>query len=112
MKNSKIQQPLQVGKHSLGISPYYPSLDLETRTAISTDAAAFHLNRKQQTLRRWACCENGPLKPIRINGRLAWPVSELKDLLNASPNRSNQKQIKKTVAEFESSLEQSSGDQS
>ena len=56
-------------------------LELETRTAISTNNAAFHLNRKSQTLRAWACLENGPIRPIRINGRLAWSVNEIRVLL-------------------------------
>ena len=60
----------------------FPSLDFETRSGVSTEAAAFHLNRKSQTLRAWACLENGPMRPIRINGRLSWPVSEIKRLLN------------------------------
>lgn len=58
-------------------------LEFETRTAISTNNAAFHLNRKSQTLRAWACLENGPIKPVRINGRLAWSVAEIKNLLVA-----------------------------
>ena len=57
-------------------------LELETRTAIPTDAAAYHLNRKDQTLRVWACLENGPLRPIRINGRLAWSVADIKTLVS------------------------------
>lgn len=57
-------------------------LDLETRHAIPTDAAAHHLNRKPQTLRAWACLENGAIRPIRINGRLAWPVAAIRALLN------------------------------
>lgn len=60
----------------------YPSLDVETRTVIPTDAAAHHLNRASQTLRTWACFENGPIRPVRINKRLAWPVAEIKNLLN------------------------------
>lgn len=56
-------------------------LSLETRTAIPTDAAAHHLNRKPQTLRAWACLENGPLRPVHINGRLAWKVSDIRNLL-------------------------------
>lgn len=56
-------------------------LENEIRTAVETDAAAFHLNRKPQTLRSWACKENGPIRPIRINGRLAWPVLALRQLL-------------------------------
>ncbi|PIG09465.1 hypothetical protein CLU84_2376 [Comamonas sp. 26] len=59
-------------------------LDCETRHAVETACAAHHLNRAQQTLRAWACMENGPIRPIRINGRLAWPVSELKRVLGAA----------------------------
>lgn len=52
-----------------------------TRATLSTEEAAFYLNRRPQTLRSWACLENGLLKPLRINGRLAWPVKEIKCLL-------------------------------
>ena len=61
-------------------------LELETRPAIPTDAAAYHLNRKPQTLRVWACEENGPIRPIRINGRLAWSVSAIRMLLEGGGN--------------------------
>lgn len=57
------------------------SLALETRTALPTNEAAFHLCRANQTLRLWAMREDGPLRPMRVNGRLAWPVSEIKRLL-------------------------------
>ena len=57
------------------------NLENEQRTHISTNEAAFYLNRKPQTLRIWAAYENGPLKPIRIYGRLLWSVKEIKDLL-------------------------------
>ena len=60
----------------------FPPLEYETRAAIPTDAAAHHLHRKPQTLRSWACLENGPIRPIRINGRLAWPVAAIRALLN------------------------------
>lgn len=59
----------------------FPPLELETRTAIPTDVAAYHLNRKCQTLRAWACLENGAIRPVRINGRLAWNVADIKALL-------------------------------
>ena len=59
----------------------FTPLDVETRTAIPTDAAAFHLCKKPQTLRAWACLESGPIRPIRINGRLLWPVAMIRDLL-------------------------------
>lgn len=49
---------------------------------LPTDEAAAAINRKPQTLRKWACLENGPIRPVRINGRLAWKVSDLQLLLN------------------------------
>jgi len=59
-------------------------LALETRTTLPTPEAAEHLNRAQQTLRIWACREDGPIRPIRINGRLAWPVAELRRVLGVA----------------------------
>lgn len=60
----------------------FTPLHLETREAITTAEAAFHLNRKEQTLRTWACLENGAIRPVRINGRLAWKVSDIQQLLS------------------------------
>ena len=48
---------------------------------LPTNEAAAAINRAPQTLRKWACLENGPIRPVRINGRLAWPVSGLRSLL-------------------------------
>lgn len=56
-------------------------LTQETRAALPTQEAAYHLNRAQQTMRLWAMRGDGPIQPLRINGRLAWPVSELKRVL-------------------------------
>lgn len=56
-------------------------LALEARTALPTPEAAGHLNRAQQTLRLWAMREDGPIRPIRINGRLAWRVADIKRVL-------------------------------
>lgn len=49
---------------------------------LPTNEAAAAINRAPQTLRKWACLENGPIRPIRINGRLAWRVSDLQLLLS------------------------------
>jgi len=49
---------------------------------LPTNEAAAALNRAPQTLRKWACFENGPIRPVRINGRLAWPVAAIRALLN------------------------------
>lgn len=57
-------------------------LHLETRSALPTAEAAGHLSRAEQTIRLWACRDNGPIRPVRIHGRLAWPVADIKRLLN------------------------------
>lgn len=62
------------------INQNLPPLAQVTSPTVSTEAAAHYLNRRPQTLRAWACLENGPLRPIRINGRLAWSVSSIKAL--------------------------------
>jgi hypothetical protein len=62
----------------------FQALDAVTRPTVETAAAAFYLNRQEQTLRGWACLENGPIRAIRINGRLAWPVADLKRVLGVA----------------------------
>lgn len=59
----------------------FPPLAEVTNPTVKTDAAAYYLNRRPQTLRAWACLENGPLRPVRIMGRLAWSVSDIRSLL-------------------------------
>ena len=59
----------------------FPPLESITRPAVDTAAAAYYLNRKPQTLRGWACNEDGPIRPVRLNGRLAWKVADLIQLL-------------------------------
>jgi hypothetical protein len=51
-----------------------------TRPNLKTEEAAHYLNRRPQTLRAWACLENGPLRPKRIHGLLAWSTAEVKAL--------------------------------
>lgn len=53
----------------------------EARATLPTAEAAGHLNRAQQTLRLWAMRQDGPLQPLRINGRLAWRTADLRRLL-------------------------------
>jgi hypothetical protein len=66
---------------ALNLQAFIP-LEQVTRPTVPTDAAAYYLNRKPQTLRAWACLENGALRPVRICGRLAWNVAEIKNLLS------------------------------
>lgn len=56
-------------------------LNQESRSVLTTREAAVHLNRAPQTLLLWACKENGPLLPRRINGRLAWSVADIRRVL-------------------------------
>ena len=65
-------------------APAFVSLASETRAAVDTATAAYHLNRQPQTLRGWACLENGPLRPVRVHGRLAWRVDVLKRVLGVA----------------------------
>lgn len=51
------------------------------RDTLPTNQAAPAINRAPQTLRKWAALECGPIRPIRINGRLAWRVADLRALL-------------------------------
>jgi hypothetical protein len=57
-------------------------IEQETRSHVETACAAFYLTRRPQTLRLWACHENGPIRPNRVNGRLAWSVADIKRVLN------------------------------
>lgn len=67
-------------------SQFFPPLDRETRSHVDTACASFHLNRRPQTLRSWASTEQGALRPIRICGRLAWAVADIKRVLNGGAN--------------------------
>ena len=61
------------------------------RDTLPTNEAAHAILRKPQTLRRWACLGDGPIRPIRQFGRLGWPVSELAKMLSgdfADPTKS------------------------
>lgn len=62
----------------LGLVP----LDVETRATLPTSEAARHLNRANQTLLLWSC-KGGPISPVRINGRLAWRVDDIRRLVGA-----------------------------
>lgn len=61
------------------------ALERETRAVLPTSEAAYHLNRAQQTLRLWAMRDGcGPIRPLRVNGRLAWPTAEIRKLLGVA----------------------------
>ena len=72
MVTAKLQQP--------AITP----LVNELRSALATREAAHHLNRSPQTLRIWACKGDGPIQPLRVGGRLAWPTEAIRRLLGVA----------------------------
>lgn len=70
---------------SATVPTLFPPLELVTSPTVTTAAAAYYLNRRPQTLRGWACHQDGPLLPRCINGRLGWPVVELRRILGVKP---------------------------
>lgn len=70
-------QAMQAPQH---FTAPFPPLALVTRPNLTTAETAYYLNRRPQTLRGWACLENGPLRPTRINGLLAWSTATVKAL--------------------------------
>lgn len=66
--------------------PDFVPLHIEGRTHVSTAVMCHHLGRQQQTARGWASAETHPegLRPIRVMGRLAWPVAGIRKLLGVS----------------------------
>lgn len=72
---------------SRSIAAHFPPLAKETRTHVPTEAAAHYLSRRPQTLRGWACREDGPIRPHRVNGRLLWPVAGLLAVLGLEASK-------------------------
>lgn len=66
---------------ALNMATSFTPLASEQRDAIPTREAAVHLNRSQQTLRIWALKEHPPIRPVRVNGRLAWKVADIRRVL-------------------------------
>lgn len=66
--------------------PRFTPLELETRTHVDTETMCWHLGFAPQTARLWACKETFPegLRPIRINGRLKWPVTGIRKTLGVA----------------------------
>ena len=69
---------------TMQVNQQFPPLDSVNRPAVATADAAYYLTRRPQTLRGWACHEDGPLRPVRIMGRLAWPVADIRRLLGVA----------------------------
>jgi hypothetical protein len=76
--------PTSIAGAMQALQAKYPPLQAVTRPNLKTEEAAHYLNRRPQTLRAWACLENGPIRPKRIQGILAWNTAEIKALAGVS----------------------------
>lgn len=54
-------------------------------STLTTAEAARALRRSPNTLRKWASLGEGPVRPRRIYGRLAWPRAEIEQLIGGAP---------------------------
>jgi hypothetical protein len=89
----KIELSLSTSQHgyrkqlmTMQINQQFPPLETVNRPAVDTAAAAYYLNRRPQTLRGWASAETFPdgLRPVRVNGRLAWSVAAIKAVIGVA----------------------------
>ncbi len=62
----------------------FTPLELETRPTVNTAAAAHYLHLAQQTMRIYACKENGPIRPIRVGAHLHWKTADIRKLLGVA----------------------------
>lgn len=84
MEHLQIHHSAEVRK-AVTAPPQFPPLESVTSPTVATEQAGYYLNRRPQTMRVWACRDGtGPIRPIRINGRLAWPVAELRRVLGVA----------------------------
>ena len=82
---SAIHHSAEVRQAAAAPSDFLP-LHLETRTHVSTAVVCWHLDRQPQTARGWASAGTYPegLRPLRIMGRLAWPVAGIRKVLGVT----------------------------
>lgn len=59
----------------------YPPLEAVTRPALTTREAAYYLNRSETRLYHWAMNDDGPIRPFRVNGRLAWKTDDIRRVM-------------------------------
>ena len=81
-----VREPLLYGATGINDSPNlwdeeFQPLEQVTRPTVPTNQAAYYLNRRPQTMRSWSSLQNGPIRAIRVHGRLSWPVDQIKMLL-------------------------------
>lgn len=67
--------------HKRLLNRQHPPLEEIQKPLIDTRAAAYYLMAQEQTMRSWAARGVGPIRPVKIGGRLRWRTSEVKKLV-------------------------------
>jgi hypothetical protein len=75
--------PLPLDGQQAASSDEFQPLEHVARTHVPTEQAAFYPNRRPQTLREWAMTGK-VITPLRVNGRLAWPVADIRRVLEVT----------------------------
>lgn len=86
--------------------PQFPPLSKVVDINLTTEQAAFYLGRKMQTLREWSCKKTGPIQPLHINGRLAWPVEKIREVVGVGKDKADSTQMQDSVETKVERLEQ------
>lgn len=69
--------------------PEFPPLAEVTAEVVSTKAAAFYINRKADTLRRYAKMENPPITPRVFGKQFLWRTADIKALLGVTQSNTD-----------------------
>ena len=68
-------------RHAATELELYPPLALVTCPVLTTAEIAFYTKTQPQTWRAHACYESGPIKPLRLLGKLRWSTDAVRRLL-------------------------------
>ena len=61
----------------------YPPISKVTAPTVGADQAAFYLNRKPETLRKYAKMETPPIKPVKYGRQYLFRVADIKAIVGA-----------------------------
>jgi hypothetical protein len=73
--------PASIAGAKQSLQAKFTPLELETRPTVDTAAASFYLHKAPQTMRIWACKENGPIRARRVGANLHWATADIRKLL-------------------------------
>ena len=71
-------------RHAATESELYPPLAQVTCPVLTTAEIAFYTKTQPQTWRAHSCKQTGPIKPLRVLGKLRWSTDAVRRLLGES----------------------------